>query len=199
MGRPLPLRPLAFMDTETTGLIPGTHEVIEIAITKVCPVTGERTSFHTLVRPEHIENAEEKALACNGYRSDPSPWASAPRFMDISQGLLDFLEGTVIVGYHVTYDVAMINGVFLQHGIAEKIRHHNIDAMALCFEHLVPLGLQSLKLDAVRDFLGWSKVGAHRAMKDVEDLERLYKLLHRMGWWGRVRIKLGRFLRSLRR
>lgn len=199
MGQPLSLRPLAFMDTETTGLVPGTHEVLEIAIAKVHPVTGERATFHTLVRPEHIENAEKEALACNGYGSDPSPWENAPRFMDISQGLLDFLEGTVIVGYHVTYDVAMLNGAFRQHGIADKIRHHNIDAMALCFEHLVPLGLESLKLDAVRDFLGWSKAGAHRAMKDVEDLERLYKLLHRISWWGRTRIKLGRFLRSVRR
>lgn len=185
------------MDTETTGLIPGTHEVIEIAITKVSPVTGVREVFHTLVRPEHIENAEEKALACNGYAKDPENWKFAPTIKEVAPNLLVFLEGAVIVGHNVTYDVAMINGVLLNAGIFEKIPHHKIDTVTLCFEHLVPMGLSSLRMDAVRDFLGWSKVGAHRAMKDVEDLERLYRLLHRMGWWGRTRINLGRILRSV--
>lgn len=199
MARPIALRPLAFLDTETTGLTPGKHEIIEIAIIKDFPVTGAQEAYHTLVRPEHIQNAEEKALACNGYGSDPSPWENAPLFSEISEGLMDFLEGTVIVGYNVRYDVAMINESLAARGNSRKIRHHNVDVMALCFEHLVPLGLTSLKMDDVREFLGWSKDGAHRAMKDVEDLERLYRLLHRMSWWGQLKIRLGRFYRSVRR
>lgn len=188
-------RPLAFMDTETTGLVPGVHEVIEIAITKVCPRTGQKEFYHTLIRPEHVENAEPEALACNSYGTDPTPWDHAPLFREVSQGILEFLKGTVIVGYHVTYDVAMINGVFLQNGSTEKLKHHNLDAMALVFEHLVPLGLTSLKMDAVRDFLGWSKEGAHHAKKDVQDLMDLYSLLNRASWLTRLRIQ---FLRKLK-
>ena len=191
-------RPLAFMDTETTGLIPGVHEVLEIAIVKECPLTGERESFYTLVRPKHIENAEPKALAVNGYDKNPARWEDAPTIEEVAPGLLKFLEGTVIVGHNITYDVSMINGVLLAAGISEKIPHSKLDTVTMCFEHLVPLGLESLRMDSVRDFLGWSKDGAHRAMKDVEDLERLYKLLYRMTWFTALVVLLRRSLRGSR-
>ncbi len=66
---------LAFIDTETTGLDPNFHEVIEIG----CVVAdwkpdlfGERTlvessTLDIKIIPEHIERADPKALAVNHY------------------------------------------------------------------------------------------------------------------------------------
>ena len=48
--------------------------------------------------------------------------------------------------------------------------------MTLAYEHLVPFGLTILSLDDIRRFLGWDLEGAHTAMKDVEDAQRLYTL-----------------------
>ena len=52
---------LLIIDTETTGLKAGTHEVIEIAILTETP-SGEIEEWSTKVKPRRIEEAHPKAL-----------------------------------------------------------------------------------------------------------------------------------------
>ena len=59
-------KPLCFIDIETTGLNSAIHEIIEIAIIKICPREGTST-YTTKIQPENIQHASPEALEINGY------------------------------------------------------------------------------------------------------------------------------------
>jgi DNA polymerase III alpha subunit (gram-positive type) len=183
---------LAFIDTETTGLDPVVHEVIEIAVIRVRPGGGV-DRYHTRIKPEHLEVAEDVALEVNGYAANPSLWDDAPLLKDIASDLAMFLAGCILVGHNVSYDEAMLKGVFKRAGVPLSIPHRKIDTITLCYEHLYPMGLDSVGLDSVREYLGWSLEGGHTAMRDVEDAMRLYYLLNQASALTRFKIYLGAF------
>jgi len=190
-------KPLAFIDTETTGLDPTVHEVIEFAAIKVTP-QGQRTRYHTLIKPEHIETAHPKALQVNGYADDPSRWEDAPPLAAKADEISLFLANCILVGHNVSFDEAMLKGSFAQAGLNLSLPHRKIDTITLVYEHLFPLGLRTASLDATRAFLGWSVEGGHRAEKDAEDAERLYRLLSCAGTFRRFYIWVGHWARALR-
>ena len=170
---------ICFLDTETTGLNPRYAEVIEVAVIRR-EHDGKETRFHTLIKPERIEDAHPKALEINGYAADPSRWDDAPTMEEIGPKIADFTRGSVICGHNIAFDEGMIAANFRRSGVRRRIPIQKIETMTLAWEHLVPLGLKRVGLDAIRDFLGWSKDGAHTAMKDTEDVLRLFDLLWRM-------------------
>lgn len=174
---------IAFLDTETTGIDPATATVIEVAIIKRDTDTGMETRFHTLIKPteQELADAQPKALEINGYAANPQRWTKAPTMAEAGPRIADFLHRTnFLVGHNVSFDEAMIKAALKRHNILAQIPYHKVDTVTLVREHLFPLGLQRASMDKVRDFLGWSKEGAHTAMKDAEDAMRLYDLTWRM-------------------
>ena len=186
-------KPLAFLDTETTGLDPVEHEIIEIGIIRR-DIDGNCFRFHSLIKPEHIETAHPKALAVNGYAKNPSLWDSAPSLKEKAPEIAQILEGCILVGHNVSFDEGMLKGNFKNIGIDLRIPHRKIDTITLVFEHLFPLGLRDASLDGVRKFLNWSKEDAHTAMKDSEDVMHLYDLLNGAGLFIQLWIRLKRLL-----
>ena len=64
---------LVFIDTETTGLDPSIHELIEIGFVRVKQDwNGEKPTFEIIeewdqkIRPEHIKTADPTSLKING-------------------------------------------------------------------------------------------------------------------------------------
>lgn len=169
----LSAKPLAFLDTETTGLTAGRHEVIEVAV-----LVGDRL-HHWLVRPERLEDAEPKALEVNGYAARPERWDGAKTMREVGPEIMAVLKGTVVVGHNVGFDLDMLAGHMRRVGLHPTLPYHKVDTVTLAYTRLAPLGLEKLSLDTIRAFLGWSKEGAHTAAKDVQDTERLYRLLTR--------------------
>jgi DNA polymerase-3 subunit epsilon len=170
---------ICFLDTETTGLDPSLAEVIEVAVIR-CDPDGSQTRFHTLIKPQRIEHAHSQALELNGYAANPSRWDDAPTMAQVGDNIADVIKNSVICGHNVGFDEAMILANFERAGVRRRIPYHKVDTVTLAWEHLVPLGLEGLGMDCIREFLGWSKEGAHTAMKDAEDAKRLYHLLCRM-------------------
>ena len=170
---------ICFLDTETTGLDPQRAEVIEVAVIRRDP-DGTETRFHTLIKPERIEDAHPKALEVNGYADDPSRWDDAPTMAEVGDQIADITRNSVICGHNVSFDEAMISANFKRSGVKRRIPYHKIDTVTLAWEHLVPMGLERMSMDRIREFLGWSKEGAHTAMKDAEDAMSLYDLLCRI-------------------
>ena len=188
MSKSLSQKPVCFFDTETTGLEPGRQEIIEAAIIRINP-DGDRVVFSTKIKPARLSEASPKALEINGYTEEA--WANAPAFADVADSIVEMLKGAVIVGHNVPFDMGFLEAELKIHG-RKTFGHHKVDTMSLAYEHLAPLGLESLALDKIRDHLGWSKDGAHTALFDAETCERLYNLLARAGWVTRLRIKLAR-------
>ena len=181
-------KPLAFLDTETTGLTPGRHEVIEVAA-----LVGDRL-YHWMVRPERLEDAEPKALEVNGYARFPERWEGAKTMKEVGPEIMAALKGTVVVGHNVGFDLDMLNGHMRKVGLNPHLPYHKVDTVTLAYTRLVPLGLEKLSLDTIRAFLGWSKEGVHTAVKDVKDTERLYRLLTRTSTAG---LRVGLWLRKV--
>jgi DNA polymerase III epsilon subunit-like protein len=181
---------LAFLDTETTGLIPGKHEVIEVAI------IVENRLHHWYIRPERLADADEKALQINGYATHPERWHSAVSMNLAGPEILDVLRDKVVVGHNVNFDLEMLSGHFRVAGVKHRLPYHKVDTVTLAYTRLVPLGLSSLSLDKIREFLCWSKENAHSAIKDVRDTERLYRLLVRNRASLRARVFLQQWLPS---
>lgn len=171
---PLKDRPLAFIDTETTGLDPRVQEVIEVAIILEKP-NGTVEEWCTKVRPGRLETADAYALKVNGYADHPELWASAPTFAEITLELTRRLDDAILVGHNVGFDLDFLQEGLIRCGSKVKLPYHKVDTVTLAYTHLVPKGLKALNLDGIREFLGWSKDGAHTALVDARDCRRLFR------------------------
>lgn len=190
-----------FLDIETTGLKPVLHEIIEI-----CIITEEEDGsldiYEQKIQPVNLELASKKALEINGFNHDE--WCHARSFSDCAHEIADRIKGKdkLIIGHNPKFDVDFIEEHLFRNALTLK-RIRTFDTASLAYEHLEPLGLESLSLTAIRRFLGWKVEGSHRALKDAEDARRLFHLLRRAGIFLRFRIKmrvqLHRFLGFLRR
>jgi DNA polymerase III epsilon subunit-like protein len=182
---------LAFVDTETTGLdvSPTGAEVIEFTV--ILEKNGKIIDRVThKVKPSRIELAHPKALEINGYSE--KNWENAldkETACFIIEGLLcGNKKDLVVIGHNVAFDRNGLNALLKETGSKKYITHRVFDTQALVYEHLIDLGLKSTSLDAVREFLGWSKDKAHTAEKDTEDCRKLFHKLYQAGmlkrlWW----------------
>lgn len=174
-----------YIDTETTGLNPDEHEIIEIAIITEYD-DGSVVNWSSKVRPAHIETAHPKALEINGYNEDD--WADAPSQRVVAKLVSQHLKGAIVVGHNVRFDIEFIDALFSQQGVKHRWKHRDqIDTITLVREHLFPTGLKSASLDNTRRWLGWSLEGAHSALKDAEDCMRLRHTLERSSRFQRLR------------
>lgn len=94
------------LDTETTGLEPELgHRIIEIGCVELVNRRATGRTFHHYLNPER--EIDEGALAVHGIsRSDLD---GQPRFAQIRDGLLAFLEGGELVIHNAAFDVAFID------------------------------------------------------------------------------------------
>ena len=188
MSKTLNQKARCFFDIETTGLNAGKQEILSLAIVRIEP-DGTRSVYETKIRPVRIENAQEVAIRMNKFT--PEAWADAPLFSEVAGEVTARLRGTVVIGHNVQFDLGFIDAELKIVG-AKGFSRNVVDTMTVAYEHLAPMGLESLKLDVIREFLGWSKDGAHTALFDAETCERLYNLLAGSGWWTKTKIKFAR-------
>lgn len=162
-------RPKVFFDVETTGTIPGFHEITELAFSH--DLKGE---WVLRVQPEYMDRAVEKALEVGHYNA--RDWAGAPRLRDVWESVCEWLEDTIIVGHDVgRFDLNILAGEARMKKLDdERISRAYECTRVLAFTHLVPRGLKRTRLDAVCDFYGISNEGAHHALEDVRRCKQVY-------------------------
>lgn len=179
------------IDIETTGLRSDYHEIIEIAIIQL---DGDKVDkWSTKIAPKHIERAHPRALEINGY--DSKSWRMAPLFEDVAHIIERKLSSGVVVGHNVKFDIRFLNeALFTVERRPIKLRQ--IDTVTLAFEHLYPIGLESLSMDSIRDFLRLSTRRSHTALKDAEDVLYLWRLLSRASRFTRFKIWLSNKIRG---
>jgi DNA polymerase III epsilon subunit-like protein len=173
---------LAFIDIETTGLNPGYHQIIEIAI--ITEIDGKTDVYCTKIKPNDIHRADKKALQINGYNE--IEWIDAPYDYEVVDEIAEKLNGCTLVGHNVQFDHEFIEDLCWRHKVKLNCRHRMIDTITLAHEHLY--FVRSHSLSSLRQCFGMSVYGSHRALKDCHDMRLIYyKLLratavHRL-WW----------------
>lgn len=174
-------RPLCFLDTETTGLKAGHHEITEIGFRH-----QTKGNICIQIAPLHIERAEYEALKVSGYNS--SDWVEARPFSAEAARIREYLEGATLIAHNAPFDIDMLKGSFEMARLeCDDLFRDVICTQALARMFLVPLGLNLLSLKACMKFIGIEYEDAHNAYSDTIFVEHLYNfILKNIKWHGTV-------------
>ena len=94
------------LDTETTGLEPTQgHRVIEIACVELADRRPTGRQFHRYVNPGR--DSDPAALAVHGITTEFL--ADKPRFADIADEFLAFVDGAELLIHNAPFDVAFLD------------------------------------------------------------------------------------------
>ena len=94
------------LDTETTGLDPRQgHRIIEVAGVEVVNRRLTNRHFHQYINPDR--DIDEGAQAVHGISREFL--ADKPRFADIVDNFLDFIDGAELVIHNAPFDVGFLN------------------------------------------------------------------------------------------
>src|SRR5690348_8457606 len=94
------------LDTETTGLEPGAgHRVIEVACLELNGRRATGRHFHRYLNPERAIDAA--ASQVHGLTLEDL--ADKPRFADIADEFLEFVEGAELLIHNAPFDVAFLD------------------------------------------------------------------------------------------
>jgi len=108
------------LDTETTGLEPGEgHRIIELACLELSGRRPTGRHFHRYVNPER--DIDFAASQVHGLTAEDL--ADKPRFADIADEFLEFIEGGELLIHNAPFDVAFLNAEL------ERIGRPRIDSV----------------------------------------------------------------------
>ena len=94
------------LDTETTGLEPGAgHRIIELACLELHGRRATGRHFHRYVNPER----EIDAAASQVHGLTLEDLADKPRFGDIAEEFLEFVQGAQLLIHNAPFDVAFLD------------------------------------------------------------------------------------------
>jgi DNA polymerase-3 subunit epsilon len=156
----LPLDEVEFvvLDTETTGLRPGPDRVIEIAGLRL---HGSEIidTFQTLINPKR--RLPPFIVTFTGISQDMV--VNAPFAEEIVPNFLKFIEGAVLVGHNVGFDIGFLT--YEAQLLGQPFPIDGLDTIMLA-RRFVP-GLRRFKLDLVAQHLKIPASNRHRAMGDA--------------------------------
>lgn len=149
------------LDTETTGLDVKTSHLVEIGAVRL---TRGRIAadvvFHVRIDP----GVPIPATATAVHGIDAAALTGAPRFAEIWPALDAFLDGGLIVGHSIGFDLAMLRR---EHVLAGRVwtPPRSLDTRLLT--ELVEPRLPDFSLETVASYLGVDVTGRHAALGDA--------------------------------
>ncbi len=153
------------LDTETTGLDAGYHEIIELAVTNG---HGE-TLLDTRIKPTDplkVYEGSGRMCAFDVHGISPEMLADAPTFPQIYPKLRAILKGKLVLIYNASYDIGMLVGDCERHRLPRLKARKWIDVM-------VPYA----EFCGQRRYDGdyrWQKLeGGHSALSDCHAVQRV--------------------------
>jgi DNA polymerase-3 subunit epsilon len=153
-------KPLAVIDLETTGTDPQQDRIVEISILKIQP-DGRRS--HRTRRLNPGVPIPAAATAVHGITD--TDVAGEPRFEQVAQGLLAFLDGCDLCGFNLKrFDLRVLYREFARAGRSLPLEGRAvIDPMEI-FHRFEPRDLTA----AVRTYLGREHTDGHSAAADAQ-------------------------------
>ncbi|HEX7052910.1 MAG TPA: DUF294 nucleotidyltransferase-like domain-containing protein [Burkholderiales bacterium] len=167
--------PALALDLETTGLNPRSDRIVQVAaVAMLGPHVLEAPRLERLVDPGvDVPNA---ATAIHGLGR--AELAGAARFAEIAPALAAMLEGRVVIGAHVAFDLAVLREEARRAGIAW--RDPPALDVTLLFGALEP-SLAEPSLEAIAERLGVTIDGRHSARGDALAAAQIFaRLLARL-------------------
>lgn len=134
------------IDLETTGLDPQYDHIIEVAAVKVRD--GEEVShYNSLIQPP-VQDDDGQAYYVDDFITQLTGitndmLASAPTFEKIKNDLWQFLDGELLVGHNVNFDINFLYDNFAQYGLT--FQNDFVDTMRLSRRALPDLPHHRLK------------------------------------------------------
>lgn len=160
------------LDTETTGLNPEEgHRIIEIGCVEIVKrrVTGSR--FHVYINPER--EIDPGAVEVHGL--DNAFLADKPRFADVAQDFIAFVDGTELIIHNAPFDVGFLNAELARLPDRKPVTEHCdvLDTLALARKKH-PGQRNSLDALCKRYGVDNSQRELHGALLDAEILADVY-------------------------
>jgi DNA polymerase-3 subunit epsilon len=171
LNLPLAEALFVFLDLETTGLgVAAGHRICEVAMLRE-RAGAEEARLETLVAPGRP--LDPRAAAVNGLRDDEL--AVAPPFAAVAPAAAALLDGAVLVGHNLPFDLAFLRAEFGTVGMTLSTRPC-LDTLALARRLLQR---SSYSLGALAAALALP-TPSHRAMADVVATRGLFHYLRAM-------------------
>jgi DNA polymerase III epsilon subunit-like protein len=177
------------IDVETTGTQPGYHEIIQVAaVTLNDDLRPDGRSFSTLIRPEHPERADPKALEINGLTLEalsdaPDSERAADLFSEwfLSLGLPP--GGKLVpLSHNYTFEHGFLTAWLGITGRDHHIHYHPRDAMILALSIKdqralkgLPAPFESVSLTNLCKVYGVTNDNPHDALADAIAEAELYR------------------------
>jgi DNA polymerase-3 subunit epsilon len=171
---------LAFVDLETTGINPFTHEIIEIG----CLIAKQNDNgewvtveeFEFKIKPEHIETAQPEALRINGYSEEG--WMFAHTLEEALTTLSKKCDGCVMVGQNVSFDYSFLACAFGIKKIKDPFFYAKLDTISLAYMRFrKDTTMTSFTLRELCERLGVKNEKAHTALADIRATFDVFKRL----------------------
>ena len=157
------------LDTETTGLDPSNHRIIEICCLELDNHLPTGKFFHKLVHPER--DIPEESTRIHGLTLEKL--ADAPRFDEIVEELLAFIADSPLVIHNAEFDVKFLNAEFARSERSPIPMARSIDTIALA-KRRFPGARYSLDELCRRFNIDLSGREKHGARIDTELLAQVY-------------------------
>ena len=166
-------RPLAFVDLEFSGLR-AENEILQIGCVLVSQpdfsVIGE---WQIKVRPEHIENGDQKSLKIIGY--DEQKWADAVPLKEALEGFNVFAKDAVLIGYNVVGDFFQLKKSFHSVGVVPTYHWQVLDVQSMIFAELYQSELTGFRMREVVKEMHVENAHWHDALADARVTYDIFK------------------------
>ncbi len=161
------------LDTETTGLeVSQGHRIIEIGCVEIMHRRTTNQTFHQFINPER--EIDEGALEVHGIKQEFLK--NKPKFLNIADDLIQFIDGAELIIHNASFDVGFINTELslAKHSITDiRERCTVIDSLELA-RKLHPGQKNSLDVLCKRYEIDNSHRDLHGALLDAEILADVY-------------------------
>jgi DNA polymerase-3 subunit epsilon len=157
------------LDTETTGLDPADHRLIEIGCLELWSHVPTGKSFHRFVHPQR--DIPEDATRIHGITIDKLE--GAPLFADIADEFLDFIGDAPLVIHNAEFDLRFLNAELSRHSRPVLEMARGVDTVAMARKRF-PGARVSLDELCRRFNIDLSVRTKHGALVDAELLAQVY-------------------------
>lgn len=159
------------LDTETTGLAAYAGDrIVQVALLEYRGLRPTGEELCSLVRPGIPIPA--RATAIHGI--DDAMVAGAPTIDELIDGIVAFLDGAVLVGHHVAFDLRFLNRV-TQRTLFCRLPHPTLDTMLMYLARSGRLGHYGL--GEIAEACGVPLEGRHDARGDAVMCGRIFARL----------------------